>query len=244
MIDSGDWGRQRVQELCAAGRVLQAERDALQKLVESAAAGGSSSASVGASACSAGIVAICGEVPLGDANNSPEAAAPASGALQQYCVSAAGIQPAGGTAGGLIPAGWGSGSGSGPLASSRPTSPAARNKLLVRMGRGVVACCAQPHACMGLLPCLLSATHSDHCCRVDPHTARAPSLTRRTAPSLAPSLACAACAQVRSGSAFNAMVRALKQDLVAAGGGGAAARGGASPPLYEVDKVGRMFALF
>lgn len=35
VIDSGDWGRQRVEELLRAGRVLQEERDALARLAGS-----------------------------------------------------------------------------------------------------------------------------------------------------------------------------------------------------------------
>lgn len=156
VIDSGDWGRQRVQELLEAGRVLQAERDALQKLVGSAAAatscpaGGSGSSGAGCMAAGA----LGAEVPpLGDATNSP-GAVPAmarlpslagsgeyeGGLLQRYRVSASGIQPAVAAApassGAAIPASWGGRAGGGRQAtgSPRPTSPAARNKLLVGGG--------------------------------------------------------------------------------------------------------------
>jgi hypothetical protein len=150
VIDSGDWGRQRVQELLQAGRVLQEERDALARLVgglQQGGGGGGSSGSIGAAAV------------LHDATNSPTVAGP--GLLQQYCVSPAGIHPSGG--GGLIAA----------APCSRPASPgaasaAAQNKMLVR-----------------------------------------------------------------NGSSFNALVRALKQDLVTSG---ALRRSPAA--VYEVDKVG------
>jgi hypothetical protein len=45
VIDSGDWGRDRVAELAQAGQVLQQERDALVKLVESLPGGRSRRAS-------------------------------------------------------------------------------------------------------------------------------------------------------------------------------------------------------
>ncbi|PRW45153.1 centriole proteome [Chlorella sorokiniana] len=187
VIDSGDWSRQRVQELLEAGRVLQVERDALQKLVGAAAASGGG-ASIGCwGGCSGAGTGGAGVPPLGDATNSPGAVPDVAcspslagsgeyegGLLQRYRASAAGTQPAaapaahGGTA---IPAAWGGGAGGSRQAgrSSRPTSPAARNKLLVK-----------------------------------------------------------------SGSSFNAMVRALKQDLVTSG---ALARGTGPAALYEVDKL-------
>lgn len=34
LIDSGEWGRGRVEELTAAGELMRAERDALLKLVQ------------------------------------------------------------------------------------------------------------------------------------------------------------------------------------------------------------------
>lgn len=44
------------------------------------------------------------------------------------------------------------------------------------------------------------------------------------------------CHQVKTGSSFNAMVRALKQDLVSSG---ALARGSGPAALYEVDKASK-----
>ena len=145
VIDSGDWGRQRVQELLQAGRVLQDERDALARLVGGLQQGGGSGGGGGSGAAAV----------LHDATNSPTVAG--AGPLQQYCISPAGIHPS------LIAA----------APCSRPASPAAasaaaRNKLLVR-----------------------------------------------------------------NGSSFNALVRALKQDLVASG---ALQRSPAA--VCEVDKVG------
>lgn len=156
VIDSGDWGRQRVQELVEAGRVLQAERDALQKLVGAA---GAAQGPMGSSGCgSAGMIAAGLPPPLSDATNSPEPVPTVShspglagsgdfgsGVLQRYRVSAAGIQPSGGTA---IAAGWGGSSAGGgrqAISTSRPASPAARNKLLVseRSRRVLKAGCAQ-----------------------------------------------------------------------------------------------------
>jgi hypothetical protein len=146
VIDSGDWGRQRVQELLQAGRVLQEERDALARLVGGLQQGGGGGGSGAAAAV------------LQDATNSPTVAG--AGLLQHYCISPAGIHPSGG---GLIAA----------SPCSRPASPgaasaAARNKLLVR-----------------------------------------------------------------NGSSFNALVRALKQDLVTSG-----ALQRSPAVVYEVDKVG------
>ena len=152
VIDSGDWGRQRVQELLEAGRVLQAERDALQKLVGSAAAtscpaGGSGSIGAG---CMEAFNVGAEVPPLGDATNSPGAVTAMArspslacsgeyegGLLQRYRVSASGIQPTAAAAPAssrvAILASWGGRTGGGRQATSspRPTSPAARNKLLV-----------------------------------------------------------------------------------------------------------------
>lgn len=152
VIDSGDWSRQRVQELLEAGQVLQAERDALQKLLGAAAAGGPAAAlssGCGGGSSGYGGAELLGQQapPLGDATNSPEVTPAAArspslagsgdyegGVLQRYHVSTAGIQPGGAAGGGsAISADWGSIAGSGRqgINSSRPTSPAARNKLLV-----------------------------------------------------------------------------------------------------------------
>ena len=151
VIDSGDWSRQRVQELLEAGRVMQAERDALQKLVGAAAAGGPAAAlSSGYGGGSGGYARAeyLGQQapPLSDATNSPEVTPAAvrspslagsgdyeGGVLQRYHVSA-GIQPGGAAGGGsAISAVWGSITGGDRqgMSSARSTSPAARNKLLV-----------------------------------------------------------------------------------------------------------------
>lgn len=106
IVDSGAWGQQRVEELLQAGRVLQAERDALAQLATSLQANAT------------------GGGALHDATNSPEAA-PAAAACLQYRISAAGIQPAAGSDDGLIPT---------FRPASPGAAVAARNKLLVRNG--------------------------------------------------------------------------------------------------------------
>lgn len=229
-----------MQELLEAGRVLQAERDALQKLVGSAAAatscpaGGSGSSGAGCMAAGA----LGAEVPpLGDATNSP-GAVPAmarspslagsgeyeGGLLQRYRVSASGIQPAVAAApassGAAIPASWGGRAGGGRQAtgSPRPTSPAARNKLLVGGGWWV-----QEAEARRVHHQILPAAEMQCCVLI--------SMPRPTnLSSLLPSLP----TQVKSGSSFNAMVRALKQELVSSG---ALARGTGPTALYEVDKA-------
>ena len=197
VLDSGDWGRQRVQELVDAGRVLQEERDALLALVEGLR-GNSAVTCMAAPAAQ----------PLHDVSNSPDSA-PAPGA-QLHSVSAAGILHAGS----LIPAcrpgtGGSPGASAGLRPASRPTSPsaAARNKLLVRA-----------HPCCAHIPPTrpLPAASSAHL-HLNQLIIAAPPCRL----------------QVRTGSSFNAMVRALKQDLVATG---ALQRGGPASML-EVDKV-------
>lgn len=121
VIDSGDWGRQRVEELLQAGQVLQEERDALAKLV------GSMQQQPQQQAGSL----LAAPPPLHNATNSPSVA-------QQFRMPAAGMHPATGSAqpACLIaakrpPGCTGAADGGGLQPASRPASPA-RNKLLVR----------------------------------------------------------------------------------------------------------------
>ena len=117
VIDSGDWGRLRMQELLQAGRVLQQERDALATLVAGVQRQGQGSGGGYDGSTTLGVS------PLVDATNSlttaPPLAAAAGGALQQrYGLQACDAGDAVGS----------------PRLASRAVSPDARNRLLVRGG--------------------------------------------------------------------------------------------------------------
>lgn len=109
IIDSGDWGRERVAELLQAGEVLQRERDALLRLVDSlqAGAGGGRSSSK--------------EAARVDATNS---AAQGSGG---GCGDSPRLGP-------LLAAGGDAGSNAGPRPALHGADSVSRNKLLVATG--------------------------------------------------------------------------------------------------------------